>query len=221
MKPVSMARTAPTTAAPWVPQHPTLPALIAASRHCEGCDLFRHATQTVFGEGPAHAPVLFIGEQPGDQEDQQGKPFVGPAGRMLNQALRDAGVDREQVYVTNAVKHFKFIERGKRRIHGKPNTIEITACRPWLEAEVQVVQPDLIVCLGATAGQALMGPAFRITKERGRVLAHPWAKSLLATIHPSALLRMPEPERREQEYQLFVRDLHTVAELVPSVRLSA
>ncbi len=212
-----MARKDSSSAAPWVPEHPTIPLLAEASRQCEGCDLFRHATQTVFGEGPAHAPVVMIGEQPGDQEDLQGKPFVGPAGRLLDKALQEAGIDRSRVYVTNAVKHFKFIERGKRRIHGKPNGIEIAACRPWLEAEVAAIQPELIVCLGATAAQALMGRTFRVTQDRGKILKHPWAKSLLATVHPSALLRFPDPEQREQEYRLFVEDLGQIPKLVTAV----
>jgi DNA polymerase len=219
MKPVAMAGKQLSSAVPWVPEHPTLPLLTAAAKKCEGCDLFRHATQTVFGEGPANAPVMLIGEQPGDQEDLQGKPFVGPAGRMLDKALAEAGVERTRVYVTNAVKHFKFVERGKRRIHGKPNGIEITACRPWLEAEVAVIQPELIVCLGATAAQALMGRAFRVTQDRGKILEHPWAKSLLATIHPSALLRFPDPAQREEEYRRFVEDLRLIPKTVSAVRI--
>ena len=195
------------SAAPWVPIQPTLPRLIAASKNCEGCDLFRNATQTVFGEGPPDAAVVMVGEQPGDQEDLAGKPFVGPAGKLLNRALADAGVDRGLVYVTNAVKHFKFIERGKRRIHGKPSGIEISACRPWLEAELAVIQPELIVCLGATAAQSLMGRDFRVTRDRGMFFPHRLAKALMATVHPSALLRTPEPKRREEEYRLLVRDL--------------
>src|SRR5437764_332516 len=195
------------SAAPWVPDRPTLPLLTAASKHCEGCDRFRNATQTVFGEGPPDATVVMVGEQPGDQEDLAGKPFVGPAGKLLDRAMAEAGVDRSQVYVTNAVKHFKFVERGKRRIHGKPNGIEISACRPWLEAELALIRPEVVVCLGATAAQSLMGRDFRVTRDRGTFFPHPWAKALMATVHPSALLRMPEPERREQEYRLLVRDL--------------
>ena len=195
------------SAAPWVPDHPTLPLLIAAAKHCEGCDLFRNATQTVFGEGPPDASVVMVGEQPGDQEDLAGKPFVGPAGKLLDRALAEAGVDRDLVYVTNAVKHFKFVERGKRRIHGKPSGIEISACRPWLEAELSLIHPDVIVCLGATAAQSLMGREFRVTRDRGTFFPHRRANALLATVHPSALLRMPEPERRAEEYRLFVRDL--------------
>lgn len=206
-----MASNQAPSAEPWLPkvapEKRTLVTLRAASKRCEGCDLFRFATQTVFGEGPSNAPVVFVGEQPGDQEDLSGKPFIGPAGKLLDRALVDAGVDRRQVYVTNAVKHFKFIERGKRRIHGKPSGMEISACRPWLEAELQVIQPRLLVCLGATAAQSLMGRDFRILRDRGTLFPHRWAKALMATVHPSALLRMPEPERREEEYRLFVRDL--------------
>jgi len=209
------------TAAPWVPSHPTLPKLIAAARQCEGCHLYKRATQTVFGAGPGHAPVIMVGEQPGDVEDREGAPFVGPAGRLLDKALVEAGIDRDQVYVTNAVKHFKFIERGKRRIHAKPNVIEIRACKPWLEAEIQVVKPELIVCLGATAAQALMGRAFRITKQRGVFFEHELAGSVMATVHPSALLRAPDPERREEEYQLFIRDLEKIPKRIESIRLRA
>jgi DNA polymerase len=209
------------TAAPWVPPKPTLPKLIAASKRCEGCDLYRHATQTVFGAGPAKAPVIMIGEQPGDSEDREGAPFVGPAGRLLDKALLDAGIDRTRVYVTNTVKHFKFVERGKRRIHAKPNAAEITACRPWLEAEIQVIEPELIVCLGATAAQALMGRTFRLTKERGVFLPHPLVKWVMATVHPSSLLRAPDPAKRHEEYRLFVQDLHTIPEKIAAIRLAS
>jgi DNA polymerase len=209
------------TAKPWVPAKPTLPKLVAASKHCEGCDLYKHATQTVFGAGPAKAPVIMVGEQPGDVEDREGAPFVGPAGRLLDKAMVEAGIDREQVYVTNAVKHFKFIERGKRRIHAKPNIIEIRACHPWLEAEIDVVKPELIVCLGATAAQALLGREFRITRQRGVFLEHDLAKFVMATVHPSSLLRAPDPERRHEEYRLFVQDLKTIPKRITAVRLSA
>lgn len=209
------------TAAPWVPSKPTLSKLTAAARNCEGCDLYRHATQTVFGAGPARAPVIMIGEQPGDVEDREGAPFVGPAGRLLDKALVEAGIDREQVYVTNAVKHFKFIERGKRRIHAKPNIIEIRACHPWLEAEIEVVRPELIVCLGATASLAIMGRDFRLTQQRGIFLEHDLAKYAMATVHPSALLRAPDPERRHEEYRLFVKDLRTIPKKIAAVRLPA
>jgi uracil-DNA glycosylase len=172
--------------------------------------LFRHATQVVFGAGPQNAKVVFVGEQPGNDEDLKGLPFVGPAGRLLNKGLDDAEIDRKIVYVTNAVKHFKFTERGKRRIHAKPTGVETSSCRPWLEAELLAIRPELVVCLGATAAQSLMGRDFRITVERGLFFPHSWAKELTATIHPSAILRM-EPERREAEYAIFVKDLRGVA----------
>ncbi len=157
-----------------------------------------------------------VGEQPGDEEDQRGHPFVGPSGRLLNKAMEEAGLDRQKIYVTNAVKHFKFLERGKRRIHAKPNGIEISACRPWLEAELASIQPELVVCLGATAAQSLMGRDFRIIANRGKFFSHPWAKELMATVHPSAILRMPE--RYDEEYKLFVRDLLLVAARMKQLR---
>ena len=191
----------------WVPSHPTLPKLIVASKRCQGCDLYLHATQTVFGEGPARARIMMVGEQPGDQEDLAGKPFVGPAGKILDKALVEAGIDRETVYVTNAVKHFKFVERGKRRIHGKPNAGEVAACRPWLRAELDVIRPELVVCLGATAAQSILGRDFRITKSRGTFFPHEWAKLVMATVHPSAILRAPDPDERHEQYRMFVDDL--------------
>jgi uracil-DNA glycosylase family protein len=178
-----------------------------AARDCTACHLYRRATQTVFGEGPKHASIMLVGEQPGDYEDVAGKPFVGPAGKIMDRALEEAGIDREHVYVTNAVKHFKWEPRGKRRIHKKPNSREIAACRPWLEAELQVVKPRLVVCLGATAAQAIFGPSFRVTRERGKVLSSKLAPRVLATVHPSSLLRQPDEESREREYAHFVRDL--------------
>ncbi|MGC2661139.1 MAG: UdgX family uracil-DNA binding protein [Bryobacteraceae bacterium] len=207
---LNMAHAQKTSAAQWVPPSRDLQVLRVAATNCEGCDLFRHATQVVFGEGPQTAKVIMIGEQPGNDEDLKGLPFVGPAGKLLDKALEEAEVDRKMVYVTNAVKHFKFVERGKRRIHAKPTGIEISSCRPWLEAELAAVRPDLVVCLGATAAQAMMGRDFRITIERGRFFPHLWAKELTATIHPSAILRM-EPDVQEAEYQLFVQDLRGVA----------
>jgi DNA polymerase len=161
----------------------------------------------VFGEGAKGAKLMLLGEQPGDQEDVAGKPFVGPAGKILDRALEEAGIDRREVYVTNTVKHFKWEARGKRRIHKKPNSREIAACRPWLEAELRVVRPGLLVCLGATAAQAVLGPAFRVTRERGKVLASELAPKVVATVHPSSLLRQPDEESREREYKLFVADL--------------
>jgi uracil-DNA glycosylase family protein len=198
-----------TSAAQWVPLTRDLDQLRAAAHECRGCELYQHATQVVFGEGPPDAKVVMVGEQPGDEEDQKGHPFVGPSGRLLSKAMQEAGLDREEIYVTNAVKHFKFIERGKRRIHAKPSGIEVAACRPWLEAELASVEPELVVCLGATAAQSLMGLSFRITKERGKFFPHHGAGQLVATVHPSAILRVPE--RYEEEYELFVRDLRLVA----------
>jgi DNA polymerase len=178
-----------------------------ASRECTACHLYKRATQTVFGEGPRGAPIMLVGEQPGDYEDVAGKPFVGPAGKIMDRALEEAGIDRSKVYVTNAVKHFKWEPRGKRRIHQKPNSREIAACRPWLEAELRLVKPKLLVCLGATAAQAIFGPSFRVTRERGQVLSSKLAPRVLATVHPSSLLRQPDEESREREYKRFVADL--------------
>jgi DNA polymerase len=206
----------PTTAADYIPEHPTLRALREGVQKCRGCDLFRYATQAVFGEGPRSTRVVLIGEQPGDEEDRQGHPFVGPAGRLLNKALDEAGIQRADVYVTNAVKHFKFEERGKRRIHKKPRVSEVKACHPWLEAEISLVQPEIIVCLGATAAQALLGPKFRLTKERGKFVEHPWGPHVTATIHPSAVLRAPDAEQRDQEYREFVDDLKRVRNVLAS-----
>jgi uracil-DNA glycosylase len=198
------------SAAPWVPETSSLRELGEAAKRCEGCDLFRNATQTVFGEGARKARVALVGEQPGDEEDQKGHPFVGPAGRLLNQALEEAGVDRSELYVTNAVKHFKFEPRGKRRIHKKPSAAEVSACRPWLEAEMRALGPDLVVGLGGTAARSLLGRDVRVTIERGEFLPHPWAAAALVTVHPSALLRIPERERREAEWVLFIRDLRMI-----------
>jgi uracil-DNA glycosylase family protein len=178
-----------------------------ASRECTACHLYKRATQTVFGEGPKSAPIMLVGEQPGDYEDVAGKPFVGPAGKIMDQALEEAGIDRKEVYVTNAVKHFKWEPRGKRRIHQKPNSREIAACRPWLEAELRLVKPKLLVCLGATAAQAIFGPSFRVTRERGKVLSSKFAPRVLTTVHPSSLLRQPDEESRQREYERFVIDL--------------
>ena len=201
------------TAAPLVPEQPSLPKLREAAAGCTACDLHKTGTQTVFGEGARNAEAMFVGEQPGDHEDKAGKPFVGPAGRLFDEALVDAGIDWTEVYVTNVVKHFKWVGRGKRRIHQKPNWQEIAACRPWLEAELAVVEPRVLVCLGATAAQALLGRQFRVTKERGRPVGSDLAEHVLATVHPSAILRS-DPETREQEYAAFVDDLKAVAELL-------
>lgn len=199
------------SAADFVPHSLDLPVLAKAAAGCRGCDIYCNATQVVFGQGPATASVMFIGEQPGDQEDRAGTPFVGPSGQLLNGALEQVGIDRSEVYVTNAVKHFKFEPRGTRRIHAKPNARETTACRPWLEAEIASVRPKLIVCLGATAAQSLMGRDFRLTVSRGRVIADTrWAPAVIATNHPSALLRMPDPQAREAAYEMFLSDLRLV-----------
>jgi DNA polymerase len=199
------------TAAPFVPPHPTLSKLREAAACCKGCDLWKLGTQTVFGEGSPQAKVMFVGEQPGDQEDKAGKPFVGPAGKILDKALEAAGIDRKDVYVTNAVKHFKWEPRGKRRIHKKPNQLEVNACRPWLEAEVSVVKPEVIVCLGATAAQSLLGKTFKVTQRRGELIPHELAPYVMATVHPSSILRAPDEASRHHEMAKFVDDLKTVA----------
>lgn len=199
------------TAEPFVPKTRSLRVLAQSSKGCEGCDLYLAATQTVFGAGPAKARLMLVGEQPGDQEDLQGAPFVGPAGRLLDKALVDAGIARDEVYVTNAVKHFKFEERGKRRLHKKPTNLQIAACRPWLEAEIAVVKPKIIVAMGATAALSLAGKDLKITRDRGRFFPHAAAESLMATVHPSALLRIPEADRRHEEFARFVDDLRLVA----------
>jgi uracil-DNA glycosylase family protein len=199
------------TAAPFIPPHPTLAKLREAAAGCEGCDLWKLGTQTVFGEGSSHAKVMFVGEQPGDQEDKAGKPFVGPAGRILDKALEAAGIARKDVYVTNAVKHFKWEPRGKRRIHKKPNQLEINACRPWLEAEVSVVKPEVIVCLGATAAQSLLGRSFKVTQRRGELIQHELAPFVVSTVHPSSILRAPDEESRHDEMARFIEDLKTVS----------
>lgn len=201
------------SAADFVPPRPTLRALREAARHCRGCHLWAVGTQTVFGEGPSRARVLVVGEQPGDQEDREGHPFVGPAGRLLDAALEEAGIDRREVYVTNAVKHFKW-ERGektKRRIHKKPNDAELRACRPWLDQELALVKPEVVVCLGATAAQALLGKTFRVTKSRGRKLPVSFAGAAFATVHPSSVLRAPDTVAREEARRLLVADLKKVA----------
>jgi uracil-DNA glycosylase len=201
------------SAADFLPEEPTLPALREAAAGCRGCHLWQVGTQTVFGEGDAGANALFVGEQPGDQEDRAGKPFVGPAGRVFDEALEAAGIDRSSVYVTNAVKHFKWQARGKRRIHQKPNWTEMTACRPWLEAELEVVKPRVLVLLGATAAQTLLGREFRVTQHRGKLLESDLAEAVTATVHPSSILR-GEPEDREANFAAFVDDLRVVANLL-------
>lgn len=195
------------SAAGWIPKNPTLGGLKTAAQNCRGCDLWRNATQTVFGEGKPGAKMLLIGEVPGNQEDVEGHPFVGPAGKLLDAALVEAGIERTEVYVTNAVKHFKWEPRGKRRIHKKPNAAEIAACRPWLDAEIAVVRPRIIVCLGATAAQALMGRDFRVTQHRGEFLKSELAPFVMATVHPSAILRMPDENEKKEEMKRFIADL--------------
>jgi uracil-DNA glycosylase len=210
----SMSPTKPTgSAADFMPATVSLPALREAAAGCRGCHLWELGAQTVFGEGSLDADIMFVGEQPGDQEDRTGRPFVGPAGRLFDQALEAAGIDRSDTYVTNAVKHFKWKARGKRRIHQKPNWAEMTACRPWLEAELAVVEPRVLVLLGATAAQSLLGRQFRVTQNRRKLLESNLAESVTATIHPSAILR-GEPEQRESELAAFVEDLRFVKSLL-------
>lgn len=178
---------------------------------CRRCHLYKDATQTVFGEGGAHAEVVLVGEQPGDQEDRTGEPFVGPAGKLLDRALDEAGIDRDEAYVTNVVKHFKWKPAGKRRLHQKPNAEEIGACRPWLDAELEVLKPRIVVCLGATAAQALLGRRFRVTQQRGQIVEWDREPLALATVHPSSILRAPDDESRHREYDAFVADLRVAA----------
>ena len=199
------------TAAPLIPERPTVKKLREAAAGCKACPLWETGTQTVFGEGSAKADVVFVGEQPGDQEDLEGRPFVGPAGKLLDQALEEAGIDREQVYVTNVVKHFKWKSQGKRRIHQKPNWKEIGACRPWLDAEIAVLKPRVLVCLGATAAQALLGRDFRVSRQRGELVESPLAEKTIATVHPSSILRA---EDRDVQFEEFVRDLRKIAALI-------
>lgn len=190
----------------------TLSKVRRRAKRCAACPLYKHATQTVFGEGPANARIVLVGEQPGDKEDLAGHPFVGPAGQLLDRALAEAGIDREKVYVTNAVKHFKFKTLGtKRRLHQKPSAREIAACRPWLQAELDLLAPDLVIALGATAAQSLMGADFRVTREHGRRFNVPWAGAFAATLHPSAVLRAPDAKAREEAYRGLVRDLAQAA----------
>jgi uracil-DNA glycosylase len=185
----------------------TLDLLRSEAAACRACDLWENATQTVFGEGAEHARLMLVGEQPGDQEDLQGKPFVGPAGKLLERALDAAGIDRRKVYLTNAVKHFRWTRSGKRRLHEKPNAGQVRACRPWLESEIEVVRPRLIVLLGATAAQSVMGPTFRVSRQRGEVLPSPFGIPVLATVHPSSILRATDDESREAAMASFIADL--------------
>jgi DNA polymerase len=198
-------------AAERIPDHPTLGNVREAAKDCQACDLWKRGTQTVFGEGARKAELMLVGEQPGDVEDLSGHPFVGPAGKLLDRALEAAGIDRAAVYVTNVVKHFKWEPRGKRRIHKKPNAAEIAACRPWLDTEIQLVKPRAVVCLGATAAQALLGRQFKVTAHRGEFIASMLAPFVMATVHPSSLLRAPDDETRQRETKRFIDDLRAVA----------
>jgi uracil-DNA glycosylase family protein len=208
----------PRSAADLVPGRPTLANVRAAAKDCQACDLYKLGTQTVFGEGVPKAELMLVGEQPGDAEDLSGHPFVGPAGKLLDRALEKAGIDRSAVYVTNVVKHFKWEPRGKRRIHKKPNAGEIAACRPWLDTEIQLVKPRAIVCLGATAAQALLGRQFKVTAQRGVLIPSPLAPFVMATVHPSSLLRAPDDETRRRETARFIGDLRRIARALSSER---
>ncbi|HEX8409808.1 MAG TPA: UdgX family uracil-DNA binding protein [Thermoanaerobaculia bacterium] len=200
------------TAAPLIPPRPTLNKLRDVAAECKACDLWKLGTQTVFGEGTQKSLIMFIGEQPGDKEDLSGRPFVGPAGALLDHALDEVGIDRRKVYVTNVVKHFKWEPRGKRRIHKKPNAAEITACRPWLQSEINVVKPHAIICLGSTAAQAVIGPKFKVTLQRGIFVPSDLAELVTATVHPSSILRAPSDEQRRVERERFVDDLRKIRE---------
>jgi uracil-DNA glycosylase len=202
------------SAAPFIPAHLTIRRLQEAASSCTGCDLYKRATQTVFGEGAGHATIVLVGEQPGDQEDMAGHPFVGPAGKILDKALAEAGIARRDVYVTNAVKHFKWEPHGKRRKHKKPSSAEIAACRPWLEAEVQVLQPRAVVCLGVTAAQSVFGKTIRLNEMRGRPWSTPLAPAVFVTVHPSAVLRQPDAAQRDAEYRRFVEDLRRMRQFL-------
>lgn len=211
------------TAVPLIPPHPTLASLSAAAKACKACDLWARATQTVFGEGDGRARIMLVGEQPGDREDLLGHPFVGPAGKLLDRALEEAGIDRRLVYVTNVVKHFNWAPeaRGKRRIHKKPRYYEIAACRPWLDAEIAVLRPEVLVCLGATAAQSLLGKQFSVTRQRGQWIASPLAPYVIATVHPSSILRAIDHDSREQQMRAFVSDLKRIAKVVAGGRKAA
>jgi uracil-DNA glycosylase len=204
------------SAADLIPDRATIRSARDAAQDCQACDLYKRGTQTVFGDGARTADLMLVGEQPGDAEDLAGRPFVGPAGKLLDRALEEAGIDRASVYVTNVVKHFKWEPRGKRRIHKKPNAGEIAACRPWLDTEIQLVRPKVIVCLGATAAQALLGRQFKVTAHRGAFIPSTLAPRVLATVHPSSLLRAPDAETRRRETERFIDDLRTVARALQS-----
>lgn len=205
------------SALPYLPRRLSLPSLRRAARNCQGCPLYLRATQTVFGRGRRDAPVMLVGEQPGNEEDLKGRPFVGPAGRILNQALEAAGIDPDDTYTTNVVKHFKWIAVNRRRMHKKPNAREIRACLPWLEKEIAVVQPQILVCLGATAAQTLLGRTFRVTRERGKLVSSELAPHTLATVHPSSILRQQTSEDRRREMAAFIDDLRVAARLLARI----
>jgi uracil-DNA glycosylase len=211
----------PKSAIDFLPRKRTLEALRQAAQSCKGCDLYKNATQTVFGEGQKRANIMFVGEQPGDQEDRQGLPFVGPAGRLLDKALVEARIPREHVYVTNAVKHFKWIWRGKRRLHQKPAIRQVTACRPWLEAELESVRPKIVVCMGATAAQSVLGKPVPITKERGKFIESESGPVTFITIHPSAIYRRREKDEQEKEYRRFVSEIRQVQRKLNSIKTGA
>jgi DNA polymerase len=211
---MAQARGAVSVALPVVPATSGWKGLHDAAAECKACDLWKRGTQTVFGEGRATSQIMFVGEQPGNEEDLAGKPFVGPAGRLLDKALAEAGIDRKLAYVTNVVKHFKWEPRGKRRIHAKPNSAEIIACLPWLRAELEVVRPRVLVCLGATAAQALLGRTFRVTAQRGKFVESDLAPLVTATVHPSSILRAPDDESRHEEMRRFIADLKNVAQAI-------
>jgi uracil-DNA glycosylase len=206
-----MGKVKQTSAADFLPQKRTLESLRAAAQACRGCDLYKNATQTVFGEGPKDATVMLVGEQPGDMEDRQGRPFVGPAGRLLDKALAEARIPRDEVYITNAVKHFRWIQRGKRRLHQKPLIRQVIACKPWLEAEIEVVRPKVLVCLGATAALSMVGRTVRITQDRGKFFDTDSGAAVLITIHPSSIYRLREKDEQEKEYRRFVTEMKLVA----------
>jgi uracil-DNA glycosylase len=212
-----MAARQPTSAAEFLPPKRTLESLRAAARSCKGCDLYKNATQTVFGEGPKDASVMLVGEQPGDMEDRQGHPFVGPAGRLLDKALAEARIPRDEVYITNAVKHFRWIQRGKRRLHQKPSIRQVSACKPWLDAEIQVIQPKVVVCLGATAAQSMAGRIVKITRERGKFFDSDNGAAVFITIHPSSIYRLREREEQEKEYRRFVTEMKLVGRKLRSL----
>lgn len=208
------SRTPPDSAARFIPPAADMEALRKAAAACTACDLYKKGTQTVFGEGPPRARLVLVGEKAGNAEDKQGRPFVGPAGMLLDRCLVSAGVVRDEAYLTNVVKHFKWEYKGKRRIHGKPTTGEIRACRPWLDAELTLLRPHALICLGATAAQALLGPAFRVSTERGRFLESPLAPYVMATVHPSSILRIPDDDARHRATDRFIDDIRKIAEVL-------